>query len=136
VAKFGGGRRASTGFDARIILLNSVQHIFNKENLRRSNMATITINDLCKNDALDMKAMSSIMGAGGAPWVYGWARPYIDKAQSFGSGGPVNLFQTNNFYIADQMNNLFSVVDVKNTAANSTINVNALQQAGNSLQLA
>lgn len=99
-------------------------------------MATITINDLSMNRALDVKAMSSIKGAGGAPWVYGWAQPFIAKTQSAGFGGPVNLFQTNNFYIADQMNNQFSVIDIKNSAANANINVNALQQAGNSLKLA
>ena len=94
-------------------------------------MATITINDLCKNDALDVKAMSSIIGAGGAPWVYGWARPFIEKTQSFGSGGPVNLFQTNNFYIADQMNNQFQSIDVHNNAPNSTIAVDANMDARN-----
>jgi hypothetical protein len=99
------------------------------------NMATITINDLHANRALDMKAMASIKG-GGAEWVYGWIRPYVEPVSNFGSGSPVNLYQTNNFYIADQMNNQISVIDIKNAAANANINVNALQQAGNSLKLA
>jgi hypothetical protein len=99
-------------------------------------MAVITIKDLHTNSALDWKAMASIRGAGGAPWVYGWARPFIEKAQNFGSGAPINLFQTNNFYIADQMNNQISVIDVNNSASNATINVNATQNASNNLRLA
>ncbi|MGZ3240873.1 MAG: hypothetical protein ACXWIN_06790 [Burkholderiaceae bacterium] len=99
-------------------------------------MAAITIKDLHTSRAMDLKAMASIRGAGGAPWVYGWARPYIERAANFGSGSPINLFQTNNFYIADQMNNQISVIDVKNSAANANINVNATQNASNNLKLA
>ena len=99
-------------------------------------MAAITIKDLHTSRALDLKAMASIRGAGGAGWVFGWARPYIEQAQRFGSGSPINLFQTNNFYIADQMNNQISVVDVNNSASNATINVNATQQGTNSMNLA
>ncbi|MGZ5818926.1 MAG: hypothetical protein ACXWJD_09280 [Burkholderiaceae bacterium] len=98
-------------------------------------MAVITINDLHTNRALDLKAMSSIRGAG-AGWVYGWIRPYVDAAPSFGSNAPINFYQTNNFYIADQMNNQISVIDVKNSAANASINVNATQNAANNLKLA
>lgn len=99
-------------------------------------MAAITIKDLPTSRALDLKAMTSIRGAGGAGWVFGWARPYIEQAAHFGSGAPINLFQTNNFYIADQMNNQISVIDVKNSASNATINVNATQNASNNLKLA
>jgi YVTN family beta-propeller protein len=99
-------------------------------------MAAITINDLHINRALDLKAMSSIKGGMTGGWVFGWIRPFVDAAPSFGSNAPVNFYQTNNFYIADQMNNQISVIDVKNSAANATINVNAMQNASNSLKLA
>ena len=92
-------------------------------------MATITIKDLCINRELDRKAMSRIAGAGGASWIYGWARPYVDAALRAPSG--VNFFQTNYFYIADQMNNQIAMVDVNNTAANAVINVDVNQDALN-----
>jgi hypothetical protein len=81
-------------------------------------MAAITIKDLPANRDLDRKAMSSING-GGAPWVYGWIRPYVAEAASFGS--VVNFYQINNF--ADQMTNQFQLVNVSNSGANSNINV-------------
>jgi len=59
------------------------------------------------------------------------SHPFLER-----SGSPINLFQTNNFYIADQMNNQISVIDVKNSASNATINVNATQNAANNLKLA
>ncbi len=83
-------------------------------------MAAIRINDLHANRELDRKAMSSIQG-GGAPWVFGWIRPYVAEAASFGQ--VVNFYQINNNYFADQMNNQFQVVDIKNSAPNSNINV-------------
>src|SRR4051794_10609007 len=46
-------------------------------------MATITINDLHKNRALDHKAMAAIKGAIGAPWVYGWIRAFVQQSPSF-----------------------------------------------------
>lgn len=91
-------------------------------------MATIAINDLPKNHALDRKAMSTIKG-GGAPWVFGWIRPFVESSPSFGSS--INFFQTNNIYVADQMNNQFQVIDIEATAANATINVDAQQLANN-----
>jgi hypothetical protein len=95
-------------------------------------MAAITIKDLRMKRELDGKAMSRITGARSANWVYGWAKAYVDPAQKFASSG--NFYQTNYFYIADQMNNQISMIDVQNSAANAVINVDANQQAGNRKQ--
>jgi hypothetical protein len=82
-------------------------------------MASITIKDLATSMLLDRQAMSSIRG-GGAPWVFGWIRPYV--ASSPGAGGQViNFYQINNY--ADQMINQIQIVDVNNTAPNAAINV-------------
>lgn len=83
-------------------------------------MSAIAIHDLSMNRDLDREALASIRG-GGAPWVYGWIRPYVSSQPSFGRS--VNYYQINNTFIADQMVNQFQVIDVTNTAANSTINV-------------
>jgi hypothetical protein len=82
-------------------------------------MATITVNDLPANMALDRKAMSVVRGGGGAPWVFGWIQPYVDA-----SPGPlpvINFYQINNF--ADQMINQYQTVSVNNSGANATLNV-------------
>lgn len=91
-------------------------------------MATLTINDLPMNRALDRKAMSVIHG-GGAPWVFGWMRPHTESGGGF--GGVVNLYQINNYH-ADQMINQIQVVDVNNSAANSNINVVVSGNSNNS----
>lgn len=91
-------------------------------------MATIAIKDLPKNRALDRQAMSAIKG-GGAPWVFGWIRPFVEAAPRIGPS--INFFQTNNIYVADQMNNQFQVIDIDAAAANATINVDAKQLASN-----
>jgi hypothetical protein len=84
-------------------------------------MASITISDIPHNLALDRKAMASISGGGGAPWVFGWITPYVRDTPSVGP--VVNLYDiTNNFY-ANQMINQFQSVDVHNTGNNSNINV-------------
>jgi hypothetical protein len=70
-----------------------------------------------------------ITGAGGRPWVYGWVRRYAPASLSFGS--TVNFYQSNNIYIADQTNNEFQVIDIKNPAPNANINVSSKQQAIN-----
>jgi hypothetical protein len=86
-----------------------------------NDMASITVNDLSLNLALDRKAMAAIRGGGGAPWVYGWIQPYVPQSSSVGP--VVNLYDvTNNFY-ANQMINTFQSVDVRNTGSNSNINV-------------
>jgi hypothetical protein len=83
-------------------------------------MAIITIKDLRTDRALDRKAMSAIKG-GGAPWVFGWIRPYTSGALNGGS--TINFFQINNTYVADQMINQVQNVNIENSAANANINV-------------
>ena len=92
-------------------------------------MASITINDLPANCALDRKAMTAIRGAGGG-WVYGWIRPFVEAVPSVGP--VVNLYQFNNF--GGQMNNQIQIVDIHNSAANAIINVTPQQLAINASQ--
>jgi hypothetical protein len=94
-------------------------------------MATLTIRDLCTERKLDGKTMSRIRGAGGAGWVYGWIRPFIESTPGFGGG--VNFYQTNNFFVADQMNNQVQVIGVTNSGDNASINISPKQQAANLL---
>jgi len=81
-------------------------------------MARITIGDLPNNATLDRKAMSAIRGAG-APWVFGWIRPFAPSSPS--QFPVINFYQINNF--ANQMINQFQTVSVNNSGANSTLNV-------------
>jgi len=93
-------------------------------------MSTITIKDLHTDRLLDRAAMSSIRG-GGAPWVYGWIRPFSNGA---GAGGQaINFYQINNY--ADQMLNQFQTIEVNNTGANSNINVIADEHGMNTKNL-
>jgi len=92
-------------------------------------MSAITVRDLSTDRTLDRKTMSSVSG-GGAPWVYGWIRPYVEQAFAR-IGAVVNFYQTNNIFIADQMNNQIQVIDIDNSAANAVINVAAKQTAIN-----
>jgi hypothetical protein len=89
-------------------------------------MAAIAIKDLHRNDLLDREAMSSVRG-GGAPWVYGWIRPFTPDVPS--AGPVVNFYQINNY--ADQMINQYQTVDVTNTGANSNINVGLAENSSN-----
>lgn len=89
-------------------------------------MSSLTIKDLRIDRQLDRAAMSAIKG-GGAPWVYGWIRPFSSSA--IGSGQAINFFQINNY--ADQMINQFQSIEVNNTGANSAINVNADNRSTN-----
>ena len=82
-------------------------------------MATITINDLPANRALDRKALARIRGGDGAPWVFGWIRPYVDELP--GQLPVINFYQINNY--ADQMINQYQMVSVINSGANSNLNV-------------
>jgi hypothetical protein len=90
-------------------------------------MSTLTIADLPMSRALDFRAMSSIKGAGGAPWVFGAFRAFLPDSARIAP--IVNLYETN--FIADQLNVQFQTVDVTNSAANAVINVNASQNAMN-----
>ena len=81
-------------------------------------MASITIKDLSTSVTLDRKAMSAIRGAG-APWVFGWIRPYVEASPS--QSPVINFYQINNF--ADQMINQFQTVSVINSGANASLDV-------------
>ena len=95
-------------------------------------MATTTINDLRMSRALDYKAMSSIQGAGGAPWVFGAFQPFLPFLPESARFAPiVNFFQTNNTIVADQLNVQFQTIDINSSAANAVINVVAGQNAVN-----
>ena len=59
--------------------------------------------------ALDYQAMSSIKGAGGAPWVFGAFQPFVPESDRFAP--IVNFFQTNNIFVADQLNVQFQTID-------------------------
>jgi hypothetical protein len=85
-------------------------------------MSTITIEDLPLDSTLDRKAMSSIRGGDGAPWIFGAFQPFIEAAPRM-PGSIINLFQTNTFYTADQMTNQFLNIGVTNSAPGSNINV-------------
>lgn len=93
-------------------------------------MAAITIKDLHTDCTLERKTMSSVNGGGGAPWVFGWISPYVEQRFTR-FGHVINFYQTNNFYVADQMNNQIQVIDIDNSAANATFNVAATQTAIN-----
>ena len=67
-------------------------------------MSAITIKDLSLDVELDRKAMASVYGGAGAPWVFGAFQPFVQTA-SRAPGSIINLFQSNTYYMADQMTN-------------------------------
>jgi hypothetical protein len=89
-------------------------------------MASISISDLPRSAPLDRQAMSAIRGAG-APWVFGWIRPFVQAAPS--QVPVINFYQINNF--ADQMINQFQTVSVNNSGANATLNVRVDEGSAN-----
>jgi hypothetical protein len=92
-------------------------------------MATVTVHDLASSRALDHRALSSIRGGGGALWVIGAFRPFLpDSART---APIVNFHQTNNIFVADQLNVQFQTIDIDASAANAIINVAAEQRALN-----
>jgi len=92
-------------------------------------MTTTIIRDLPVSRALDCKAMSAIKGTGGAPWVFGAFRAFIPESARIAP--IVNFFQTNNIFVADQLNVQFQTIDIDNSAANANINVAADQRGLN-----
>jgi hypothetical protein len=90
-------------------------------------MSTMTITDLPLSRALDYRAMSSIKGAAGAPWVLGAFRAFVPESDRIVP--VINFFQTN--FIADQLNVQLQTINVESRAANAVINVNAGQNALN-----
>lgn len=93
-------------------------------------MASITISDLPSSKAFDRSAMAAIRGAG-APWVFGWIRPFIPASPS--QHPVINFYQINNF--ADQMINQFQTVSVNNSGANATLNVSVDESSVNNALL-
>lgn len=89
-------------------------------------MASITIGDLPASALLDRRAMSAIRG-GGAPWVFGWIRPYTDASAE--RSPAINFYQINNY--ADQMINQFQTVSVNNSGANATLDVKVDERSVN-----
>ena len=92
-------------------------------------MATLTIDDLRMSRALDYQAMSSVKGAGGAPWVFGAFQPFVPESARFLP--IVNFYQTNNIFVADQLNVQMQTIDINSSASNAVINVVAGQNAVN-----
>jgi len=91
-------------------------------------MATLTIRDLNTRRELDCRAMSAIRG-GGAQWVFGWIQPYVASRPS--QLPIVNIYEISNSFYADQMNNQFQNIDVRNNAPNSNVTVDANMDARN-----
>jgi hypothetical protein len=89
-------------------------------------MASITISDIPASALLDRRAMSAIRG-GGAPWVFGWIRPYVDALTS--QSPVINFYQINN--VADQMINQFQTVSVVNSGANAALDLNVAESSVN-----
>jgi hypothetical protein len=80
----------------------------------------ITITDLPVSRALDFRAMSSLRGGGGAPWVFSVARPFSPPAS--GVMAAVNYYQINNNYtFIDQLINQTTVIDIANSGDNANI---------------
>lgn len=95
-------------------------------------MAALIIRDLPRESDLQAGAMSSIRGGGGAPWVFGWIRPYVPAmAGDGGFGGVINVFEVTNNYFAQQMNNQFQTIDISNTAPNAQISLAVDQRSMN-----
>lgn len=94
-------------------------------------MAILKIADLRASLILDRKAMSSVCGGGGAPWIFGWIEPYV--AQAPGVLPVVNLYQVNNTFYANQVINQVENVGVSNSAPNSNVNVIVAEKGGNRL---
>jgi hypothetical protein len=94
--------------------------------------AMITITDLPVSRALDVKAMSSLRGAGGAPWVFGAFQPYAAPVASMAPAVPaVNFFQiTNNYTFVDNMVNQFTVLNINNSGDNANVTAVLLSSQG------
>ena len=94
-------------------------------------MASITVDDLSLNLALDRKAMAAIRGGNSTgDWVFGWIQPYVRNTPTMGP--VVNLYDIQNNFYADQMINQFQTVDVRNSGSNSNINVSPDADSRNS----
>lgn len=95
-------------------------------------MSTITIDDLPLNRALDIRAMSSIHGAGGAPWVFGAFRPHMEQVPGAVAPSVLNFYQTTNNIFAQQVINNSQEININNSGNNANLNavlVNAISAA-------
>ncbi len=80
----------------------------------------ITITDLPFSRALDFRAMSSLRGGAGAPWVFGVARPFTEASPTVMP--TMNYYQiTNNYTFIDQLVNQTTVLDIANSGDNANI---------------
>jgi hypothetical protein len=84
-------------------------------------MAHLHIGNLRCDRTLDAKAMARIRGGDGAPWCFGWIRPYLPEQTRAGMAPVINFYQINNY--ADQMINQVQLVNVSNTGANAVLTV-------------
>jgi hypothetical protein len=97
-------------------------------------MASITLKDLTRNEALDRKAMQSIKGAAGeGNWVLDAFATYIAPVAGPKTGQTFNFLQqtTNNYTYIGQLVNQVTNVDITNSGANSTNNAVVLPSLGN-----
>ena len=91
-------------------------------------MSAIAIRNLPLNRALDVRAMSAITGGRSGLWALGAFVPYRPP---IGVGPVANFYQTNNIFIADQLNIQLQSIAIENTAPNANISVDAGQDAIN-----
>ena len=91
-------------------------------------MAAISIKDLEHSSTLDRRAMASIRGAGGAPWVFGVSTPF--ESTGGRSGNVFNV--VNQFFIARQISFQNQVTEVFNSGANAVVTVDTSQASANS----
>ncbi|EKS66552.1 MULTISPECIES: hypothetical protein [Caballeronia] len=109
-------------------------------------MCALTVSDLEYDRVLDHAAMSAISGGGGAPWVFGWITPFVERSSGGGAAaGAITLVDvTNNIYAVTnnitnnvtnitvgQMVNQFQNVAVSNTGNGATLTVSPNSVAGN-----
>lgn len=94
----------------------------------------ITITDLPLSRALDVKAMSCLRGAAGAPWVYTF-RPFVEPSAAIGPS--VNYFQQNNytlnnynFTFVDKLVNQSTVLNIENSGDNANLTAVLLGSQG------
>jgi hypothetical protein len=104
----------------------------------RSDMASITFNDLALSEALDRKAMRSIYGADWGAGVIGAFPIYVSPVAVPRAVDVFNYYQqiNNSYTYIGQMVNQTTTVDITNSGANSTNNAVLLTSLGNQLSKA
>lgn len=96
-------------------------------------MASIKLNDLALSEALDRKAMLSVLGAGAGDWVIGAFPCWVAPVAIPRSVQVFNFWQqiVNNYTYIGQMVTQTTNVAITNTGANSTNNAIVLPSLGN-----